>query len=131
MKKLILAVILSLTILTFNPVAAVRAAGLSDSFGSSSLLNSAASASGYKTSSDNNALSIASFVISLVLEILGTIFLCLIFYGGVIWMLAEGNEQRVERAGSIIRQAIIGLIIVISAYGLSYALLKIFSGQLK
>jgi len=44
MKKLILAVILSLTILTFNPVAAVRAAGLSDSFGSSSLLNSAASA---------------------------------------------------------------------------------------
>ena len=105
-------------------------AGLSDSFSSTSLLTATAKASGYNPQA-NSALALTSTVIAIALSLMGTLFIILIIYGGVTWMLAEGNEQRVEKAGNIIRQAIIGLIIVIGAYGISFALLQIFGGQLK
>jgi cytochrome bd-type quinol oxidase subunit 2 len=119
-----------LLLLVFIPLTNTQAA-LSDAFSATSPLQNAAQASGYKTTKDNNALALASTVITVVLSIVGTIFVVLMIYAGVTWMLAEGNEQRAEKARDIMKQAIIGLIIVIGAYGISYALLQIFSTQLK
>lgn len=129
MKKIILFLTVTLGLLLTLTVRAQS--GLSGSFGPSSPLNNAATNAGYQTTDSNNALALTSTIISAVLTILGTVFIILIIYGGVIWMLSEGNEQRVERAGNIIRQAIIGLLIVVGAYGISYTLLKMFAGQIK
>jgi len=55
-------------------------------------------------------------MIGLVLSFIGVLFLILIIYGGISWMTAGGNEQNVEKAKTIIINAVIGLLIVIFAY---------------
>ncbi len=77
-----------------------------------------------------NLEKILSLIIIYVLSFLGIIFIGLIIYGGIIWMTANGNEQKVSKAEEIIKQSFIGLIIVLIAYGISYFLISIFGGQL-
>jgi len=64
-------------------------------------------------------------IISGILAFLGIIFLGFMIYGGYIWMIAKGNEQEVEKAKNIIKNASIGLIIVMIAYGITYTLTNI------
>lgn len=52
--------------------------------------------------------------------LLGTIFVILIVYSGYLWMTASGNAEKVSKAQSTIKVAIIGLIIVASAYAIAY-----------
>jgi len=59
-------------------------------------------------------------IIQAFLGLLGVIFVVLIIYGGYIWMTARGNEQRVEKAKETLKAAIIGLVIVLSAYAITY-----------
>lgn len=59
-------------------------------------------------------------IISYVLGFVGVIFLILMIAGGLMWMTAGGNEQRVEKAKSLITNAVIGMIIVFSAYAITY-----------
>ncbi len=58
-------------------------------------------------------------VIRMALSLLGVIFLSLMLYAGFLWMTARGNDQQVEKAIKTIRQAVIGLIIVTSAYSIT------------
>ena len=58
-------------------------------------------------------------VVGALLAFTGTIFLVLIIYAGFIWMIARGNQQEVTRAKDMMTQAIIGLIIILSAYGIT------------
>ncbi len=57
---------------------------------------------------------IASF-----LSLLGVIFLCLIIYGGFLWMTSNGKEEKVMKAKKTLTDAVIGLIIIFSAYGIT------------
>jgi len=86
-------------------------------------LDTLASKAGYNTA-QTNLNQIVGNVIQTVLGLLGIIFLLLIIYGGVIWMTAQGEEAKVEKAQRIIRNAVIGLIIVISAYAISYFIIN-------
>ncbi|KKU47757.1 hypothetical protein A3H10_02980 [Candidatus Uhrbacteria bacterium RIFCSPLOWO2_12_FULL_46_10] len=54
-------------------------------------------------------------IVNIFLGFFGLIFIILIFYGGYLWMTAAGNEQRVEEAQNVLRRAIIGVVIVLSA----------------
>ncbi len=63
--------------------------------------------------------SYAGRIIGVVLSFVGVIFLGLMIYAGLMWMLAEGNEQEVTKAKDLITSAIIGLIIVFAAYALT------------
>ncbi len=63
---------------------------------------------------------IIGVVIAAFLSLLGVIFLVLIIYGGYLWMTSMGNESKVLKAKKTLRQAIIGLIIIVSAYAISY-----------
>ena len=63
---------------------------------------------------------IVGTVVGAVLSLLGVIFFLLIFYGGIRWMLAQGNEAEVEKAKQIIIAAVSGLVIVLSAYAITY-----------
>ena len=65
------------------------------------------------------ALTLIGQIIGVVLAFLGVIFLVLMIYAGLTWMTARGNEQQVTKAKDLMRDAIIGLIIVLSAYAIS------------
>lgn len=58
-------------------------------------------------------------VIGTGLSFLGVIFLILMIYGGFLWMLDRGNNDQAKKAKELIEAAIIGLIIVMSAYALT------------
>ncbi|NCB20854.1 MAG: hypothetical protein EOM88_02950 [Clostridia bacterium] len=58
-------------------------------------------------------------VIGIVLSFIGVIFLILMIYAGISWMTAAGNQEKVTKAKNLIINAIIGLIIVLSAYTIS------------
>jgi hypothetical protein len=62
---------------------------------------------------------IVARLIKIVLTFLAIIFVVLVVYGGFKWMTAAGNEGQVDDAKKIITQATIGLIVLLSAYGLT------------
>lgn len=58
--------------------------------------------------------------IKTALTLVGTLFMALTFYGGYIWFIARDDEEEAKRAKSIISMALIGLIIVLAAYFVTY-----------
>lgn len=63
---------------------------------------------------------IAGAIIGTFLSFLGIIFLGLVIYGGFLWMTSAGNEGKVMKAKETLTQAVIGLIIILSAYSITY-----------
>ncbi len=63
-------------------------------------------------------------VISIILGFVGIVFLGLTLYGGFVWMIARGNEQEVEKAKNILTAAVIGLVIVLAAYAVTYFVIQ-------
>jgi len=74
--------------------------------------------------------SIAALIIEALLGLLAIIFIALLIYAGIQWMTAEGNEEKVDKAKQTIFRAVIGLIIVISAYALTYFVFNALNGTL-
>lgn len=70
------------------------------------------------SASDSLAIAIGS-IIGNILTFLGVIFLLLMIYGGVTWMTAAGDEKKVTKAKELITAAVIGLVVVLSAYALT------------
>lgn len=66
-----------------------------------------------------NPATVTVNIIEWVLGILGLIAVTLILYGGFTWMTAGGEEKRIETAKGILKAAIIGLVIVMTAYGVA------------
>ena len=58
-------------------------------------------------------------IIEVVLAVLGIVFLALTVYGGWLWMTAAGNQERVDKAKNLLRDSVIGLAVVISAFALT------------
>lgn len=63
-------------------------------------------------------------VIQIALDFVGVIFLILMVYAGFLWMMARGNEQRIEKAKTLIEAAVIGIVIVLASYGISVFVLE-------
>lgn len=72
-------------------------------------------------------------IIGLVYEllILAAILLCFIylFWGGVDWMMSEGNKQKIDRARQKIAFSIIGLLVVFIAFLIINAIFFLFFGN--
>jgi uncharacterized BrkB/YihY/UPF0761 family membrane protein len=58
---------------------------------------------------------IAKYV-SIILEMVGVIFLLLFIYGGFMWMFSKGDSTKLKAARDILVSAVIGLVIIFSAY---------------
>lgn len=71
-----------------------------------------------------------STMIQIVLASVGTVFIILMFIAGFNWMRAAGNEERVKKSKRQIQSLIIGLIIVLAAYAISYWVSDIIARQL-
>lgn len=82
-------------------------------------LQSVAVSGGYdKATNDTSLAAILGTVVSVFLSLLGIIFVILIILGGHNWMTASGNEEKVSKAQDTLWRAVIGLIIVVSAYAI-------------
>ena len=82
-------------------------------------LRDTGSAAGFDRGTDSLTLSrTIGTIVSTVLSLLGVVFIILIILGGYQWMTAGGNEEQVKGAQSRIKNAVIGLIIVISSYAI-------------
>jgi len=60
-----------------------------------------------------------AMIIQVVLGLLGTIALVIILYAGFKWMTAGGNEEGIKSAQKILTAAVIGLVIILTAYSIT------------
>lgn len=68
-------------------------------------------------------------IIRIFFTLLGIIVVGLCIYGGYVWMMARGEEKEVERAKAILRNGVIGLIIVFAAFGITEFIMGKLFGQ--
>jgi len=57
-------------------------------------------------------------IIRVALSLLGIIAVSLVIYGGYLYMTAGGNEEQVASAKNVLKNAVIGLIIILSSYAI-------------
>ena len=65
----------------------------------------------------------ATNVINILMSLLSLIAICLILWGGFTWMTSNGSEEKVDQAKKILKNATIGLIIILSAWGITFFIL--------
>jgi hypothetical protein len=111
--------------LIFLSLSQVHAASLGDAFNKSALNDVA----GNNYNTDTTLNETIGIIIQSLLGFLGVIFMGLIIYAGMLWMTAEGDEAKVEKAQKIMRNAIIGLIITVSAYAISFFVINAISAK--
>jgi len=122
-KKVVLVIFLFSLLANFYLVQSVSAADSNPSAKASveEQLNVAGSPWGEGKPTGNNSLGgIVATAIQAFLGLLGIIFLVLIIYAGFNWMTAQGEEEKVTKAKETLQRAVIGLIIIIAAYSITY-----------
>jgi hypothetical protein len=96
-------------------------------FNKNSGLDNSATVAGFVTGGEAATVdSITGLVISIVLGLVGVIFLGFIVYGGFVWMTADGNEEKIKAANKTIINSIFGIIITLAAYAISIFLIYYF-----
>ena len=71
---------------------------------------------------------IAASIINVALGFLGIIAVSLIIYAGWPWMTSAGDERKIEQAKNILKNAAIGLIIILSAFAIASFILNSLLG---
>jgi len=83
--------------------------------------NDAANEAGFESGGGEVGLSLyVENIITAFLSLLGVIFIILMILAGYNWMTAGGDEQKVTKAKDTIKRAIIGLLIIMGAYAITY-----------
>ncbi len=57
--------------------------------------------------------------ISIALGILGLVFVIYVVYAGFLYLTAQGEETNVKKAKKMLSQAVIGLVLIVSAYAIT------------
>ncbi len=125
LQKLILSLFLSLLILSPASAGLISASKKKEAFTTN--LNQASNGN---YNSEISLQEMMSSAIRLFLSTLGTIFIILIFFDANKWMRSNGNEEKVAEAKEGIRNLIIGLVVVVAAYALSYTVSSALSSFL-
>ncbi len=90
-------------------------------------LDETAGAAGLQKQGDLATL--AGNVIGTALSMIGVLFFILMLYGGFLWMTARGKEDQANKAKETIIAAVIGMIIVLSAYAITNFVFQAVEGQ--
>lgn len=76
------------------------------------------------TLSNSSPLTIVTRIINFVLGLLGIIVVSIFIYAGFLWMTSGGNEEKINEAKKMLKNAIVGIIIVLSSWGIAYFVLS-------
>ncbi|MFH1425910.1 MAG: pilin [Candidatus Kerfeldbacteria bacterium] len=88
-------------------------------------VNTSITVNGYGT---NTPEDIVINLINWILGILAIIAVIMVLIGGFRWMTAGGNEEKVDSAKKLLIAAVIGLVIVMAAWGISIYAVGILAG---
>lgn len=88
------------------------------------LMSAGETGAGFSTATGLSLSEYIGSIIQYILSFLGVIFICLIIYGGFLYMTAGGDSEQITKAKEIITSSIIGLVIVLAAYTITYYLLE-------
>lgn len=81
---------------------------------------------GYITETEAAGLPLAlriGVIVNTVLMLVGIVFLIITVYSGIMWIAAAGSEEKIELSQKRIKHAVIGLIIVVGSWFITYAIL--------
>ena len=67
-------------------------------------------------------------ILNITFGFLGILLLVYFIYAGYLWMTAGGSPEQVEKARTIMKNAVIGLIIIVSAFAISNFILSWLGG---
>jgi hypothetical protein len=81
-------------------------------------LSTVADNGGYNIGANSGLMVVIGTIVQAVLGLLGAIFIILMVYAGFLWMTAAGLEPKIEKAQSIIKTSIIGLVITLSSWAI-------------
>jgi hypothetical protein len=82
-------------------------------------LKTVGNSAGYgEATPENSILDIIGTAISVMLSLLGVIFIFLIILAGYNWMTAAGDQEKITKAQHTIRSAIIGLLIIVASFAI-------------
>lgn len=63
-------------------------------------------------------------IIRAALGLLGIILVVLIMYAGYLWMTAGGNEEQISKSKAMLKNAVVGLAIILSAYAIVWFIFR-------
>lgn len=88
-------------------------------------LNSATASTGLTST---NLTSLISAAISTILAILGVVLVLYIIYAGWLWMTSGGTDEKVKKAKEMIKNAVVGLLLIMAAYAIASFVISALSG---
>ncbi len=68
---------------------------------------------------DAGLLGIIAGLVNVFMGLLGMLAVVLMLYGGFIWMTAQGDPEKVQKAQNIIKTAVVGIIVIFAAWALA------------
>ncbi|MFA5163593.1 MAG: Ig-like domain-containing protein [Patescibacteria group bacterium] len=66
----------------------------------------------------------AARIIQIFLSLLGAVTVILIIYAGALWMMSDGNEDKISQAKRILKQSVIGLVIIFASWSITTFILN-------
>src|SRR3990167_10184119 len=107
MNSLVIFSLLALSVLLSLPA-------LAASTGLGGNLQTVGQAASYVTTNVSASLTIAQLVgtvVGAVIGFSGVVFVTLTVYAGLLWMMAGGNDEKVNKSKTLLRNAVVGLFI--------------------
>lgn len=80
------------------------------------LMSAGETGAGFSTATGLSLSEYIGSIIQYILSFLGVIFIILIIYAGFLWMTAGGDSEKITKAKDILINAVIGIVIILSAY---------------
>lgn len=92
------------------------------------ILGNTVSQAGYTSGSTQGFVLYIGTIIQYVIATLGIIIFILIIYAGWRWMTAQGNTEQIDEAKAWLRNGVIGLVLVMMAYGIALFIINRLGG---
>ena len=86
----------------------------------------------YASSTGLSTVDIRTYVARIIryfFGLLGLIAVSLMMFAGFLWMTAQGNPEQIERAKKLMANAVIGLVIILSAYSIALFIVNALTGK--
>lgn len=80
-------------------------------------LGQAGQAAGYTTNLE--LTTIVANIINVILGLTGMAFVIILVYAGILYLTAAGEEGNVKKAKGLIKNSVLGIIIIVSAYAIA------------
>ena len=119
MSKRLLSVLVSGALVLAPLMASAQASPVGGTPFGSKYLNLVGSQSSVSGLSSTSFPVVVANLINVIIGLLGIVLLAYLLWAGFLWMTAGGEEKQVVRSKEMIKQAVIGLVIVTSAFAIS------------